>query len=191
MRGYSEVKLKCVDGRTDELDEAIDWYGFDINFSEWRPGEGGVWYSNIRAWEYASINDTDLLVFEDDAKPTSRFPQVIKGLELPPDYDFISLYVPYSDHNAIMPFKLVKSYQEHGMVCMLYSPKGARKMLSMLAEEGLRWPVDIWIFKKEIAGELIGYAPMQFSHRIVTHDFVVPTNIHIDERIPVHQPVDK
>jgi GR25 family glycosyltransferase involved in LPS biosynthesis len=188
MAGFEEVDTGSVNGNNpEELNAAIDRWGFDINFSIWKPGEGGVWYSNINAWGWAAEND-DLMVFEDDAIPLERFSEAINNWTLPVDYDFISLYIPFEPVNAIMPVRFEKCYQQHGIVCMLYSIKGAKKILSLLKEEGLEWPVDIWLFKQHLAGKLKGYAPNPFSHRLINHDFDIATNIHNSDRIEVHQP---
>jgi GR25 family glycosyltransferase involved in LPS biosynthesis len=189
MRGLEEVTMMCVDGSDEEvLNATIDHYGFTAQFDEWRPGEGGVWYSNINVWDWAARKNEHIVVFEDDAVLSDQFGEVVKNIELPPDYDFITWYIPYAQTNTIMPVRLVPTYQEHGMVCMQYSPTGASKIMDMLATEGLEWPVDIWLFKKALAGELNGYSPGQFCRRLVRHDFDIPTSIHENERIAVHKP---
>jgi GR25 family glycosyltransferase involved in LPS biosynthesis len=194
MRGRSEVKTRMVNGKDPaDLNDAIDKWGFKINFNHWRPGEGGVWYSNIYAWEYIANQDDDVIVFEDDALTHPYLRTVIDKVKPPDDYDFVTYYVPYYTGNQIqLPKELVPTYQEHGMVCMRYSPKGARKILELLERDGLRWPVDIWLFKQTFeTNELKGYSPIPMALHLTSVDFKPPSNIHDDDKIEVHHPGEK
>lgn len=190
MSNHEEVFIPCVDGKTKQLDDAIDKYGFDIAFDEWRPGEGGVWYSNINAWSYAAENNTDLMIFEDDAVLSHHFGRIIDRVTLPEEYDFVTFYLPYFQRNQLMPFSLIPAYQQHGNVCVLYSSTGAKKILGMLESEGLEWPVDIWLYKKALSNQLTGFGPHNLAIHIVTVDYEVPSNIHDDDRIEVHKHKD-
>jgi GR25 family glycosyltransferase involved in LPS biosynthesis len=188
MRGreHQEVFIECVDGRNkDQLDKNIERHGFNINFPVWRPGEGGVWYSSINAWKSAWESGEGLLVFEDDAILDAGFADCLSE---PEDVDFITYYLPYRNPHQCRPFRLVPSYQEHGNVCIWYSAQGAYKILDMLGKEGLDWPVDIWLFKKALAGELVGLGPDESSRIIVDVDYAVPSTIQEDERVRVYQP---
>lgn len=186
MSGIEEVFVECVNGKNEsQLSDNVSRHGFQINFSEWRPGEGGVWYSNINAWEYSAKNDTDLLVFEDDAIIQNGFRAALDSINTPELADFITLYIPYRNSTQSKPFTLSAARQEHGNVCILYTAQGSRKILEMLEREGLEWPVDIWLFKKALSNQLRGYGPDLRSKVIVDVDFEVPTNIHDDERVLV------
>lgn len=190
MEGYEEVFVEGVNGRVeDSLNGAIDHYGFKINFNEWRPGEGGVWYSHINAWSYGADNDTDIMVFEDDAVLDKYFRHSVDRLNLPEDWDFVALYYPYWGGHQQNPFSIVPTIQEHGNVCVMYSANGCKKIMKMLDEEGLEWPVDIWLFKKsKFEGTLKGYGADPQARHIVTVDDKPPTTIHEGDRIMVHHP---
>lgn len=184
---FEYVPIEGVDGKTDDLREAIERHQLKINFDRWKPGEGGVWFSNINAWSWGEEHNEDLLVFEDDAILSPDFSDTVNELELPDDWDFVTLYYPYYGSRQIMQFKIAPIHQEHGNVAVLYSAQGMKKIMQMLRDEGLDWPVDIWLFKKaKFEKTLNGYGAHQFSKHIVEHDFDVPTNIHEDDHIPVH-----
>lgn len=189
---YQGVYVDAVDGKTEALNEAIDFYGFDINFDEWKPGEGGVWYSNINAWKRCVELDEDLLVFEDDAILHPNFVRQIQTAGMPESYDFITYYNPHRHNNQTNRLSLATCVQEHGMVAIRYSPRGAARCLEILENEGLEWPVDIWLFKlSKFRGLLEGYGPHHNSRIIVDHNFDIPSNIHGGDRIPVHKPRKK
>lgn len=185
MEGHDYVPIPAVDGR---IPEVLKWHeelnGYKYLMEEWRPGELGLWYSNINAWQYCANSKENLLVFEDDAIPREDFRVTINSTLPPRGFDFASYYTPERNFAQAAPFYFVETEQEHGNICMLYSAKGAAKILDMLSTEGIEYPVDIWVFKKaKFAKELKGYSPRRISKIVVDHDFNLPTNIHNDERI--------
>jgi GR25 family glycosyltransferase involved in LPS biosynthesis len=191
MAGYEEVKTRAVNGKDpDDLNDAIRKWGFDINFEEWKPGEGGVWFSNIFAWEYIANQREDVVVFEDDAILHPDFRRVV-DLPAPKGHDFLTYYQPYRSYPNLLPIRgFVPTFQQHGMVCIRYSPLGARRALNILEAHGIEWPVDIWIFKQAIQFKrLRGYSPKEVAQIVVDVDLeAVPSNIHQDERIAVYKP---
>jgi len=186
MEGHDEVFIECVNGKDPEqLNANIDRYGFTHIDQEWRPGEGGLWYTNINAWQWAVDNNETLLTFEDDAIPLQYFNLGLDEIQSRLGaFDFATLYTPYRTAYQRGMFRLQRARQEHGNVCIAYSPQGAKKILDLLRQDGIKWPVDIWVFKQHIAKRLNGLSPKETSVVIVDHDFDVPTNIHEDERIP-------
>src|SRR6476469_4902620 len=133
MKDHEYVEIECVRGTdAEQLARNVRRYGFKHQDNEWRPGEGGLWYSSINAWSWAVEHDEPLLVFEDDAMPTAEFSTVLASIEPPEGYDFASFYIPFRPPNQNFPFSFRATAQEHGNICILYSPQGARKILALL-----------------------------------------------------------
>jgi hypothetical protein len=151
--------------------------------SSWRPGEAGLWYTNINAWQWSVDNQETLLTFEDDAIPTPFFGEALDALSSLDTFDFASLYIPYRNMGQKMPFMFGPTQQEHGNISLAYSPLGSQKILSLLEQNGMQYPVDIWLYKQGLAGSLRGFTPRLVSRVAVNHDFTLPTNIHEDDRI--------
>ena len=190
MRGFDEVMVECVDGRDPrQLQAAIDRHGFAIRFGTWRPGEGGLWYSDINAWTLCQDLGEPLLVFEDDAIPLPPFRQAVRTTRPPEDFDFASYYVPYRSPGQTSELVFEHVRQEHGTVCMAYSPAGATRILDMLATDGLDAPVDIWLFRHGISNRLRAYGPAMTSRPVVDVDLRTPSLIHLDARVPVTGPL--
>lgn len=185
MVGHEEIFVECVNGKNSEqLQTNIERYGLKHPKGMWRPGEAGLWYTNLNAWTYAAEHDCDLLTFEDDAILVDIFSDVINRNWDFKDADFATFYIPYRKPEfQRFGFRLGNVAQEHGNVCMLYTAKGSKKILDILRWGGLKWPVDIWVYKMAIDGRLKGLGPTITSNVIVEHDFDLPTNIHNDERI--------
>lgn len=185
MSGVEYVHVETVNGKNlDQLKYYEDLYGFKYNVSDWRPGELGLWYSNINAWFEISKMDEPVMVFEDDAIPKIGFKKIVEAVQPPDDFDFATYYTPFRNFAQAGRFQLVETGQEHGNICIMYSPDGASKILDLLDDNGIEWPVDIWLFKQnKFEKTLKGYGPRDISQVIIDHDFNVPTNIHNDERI--------
>jgi GR25 family glycosyltransferase involved in LPS biosynthesis len=189
MSGFEEVGVECVDGKNPEqLQANVDRHGFAIHFDTWRPGEGGLWYSAINAWSLCRDLGEPLLVFEDDALVSPSFGQAVRNAEPPGDFDFATYYVPYRSAAQASEFAFEAVRQEHGTVCIAYSPAGATRILDLLSSEGLDAPIDIWLFRKGLSGRLRGYGPSPTSEVVVDVDLRTPSLIHEDPRVPVTAP---
>lgn len=120
--------------------------------------------------------------------------------DLPSDYDFISLWIPDNqkndylydidfDHegkhvwtnrpwrtNETSKYRLNDSnrvalaFQGYGMVSLMYSPKGAAKLLRLVHETGVTGPVDCWIFQQTHIGAVEGYSCHPHFAHVVRYD---------------------
>jgi hypothetical protein len=185
MAGHEYVPFNAVDGRNPQsLANYEDYFEFKYLMNEWRPGELGLWYSNINIWNWQQYQTDPLLVFEDDALLRPVFREVLDNTPPPKDFDFASYYTPIRNPIQAGRFYFEETINEHGNICMMYSAKGANRILTLLEKEGIEYPVDIWLYKQaKFRKTLKGYSPRHLSHVIIDHDFDVPTNIHEDERI--------
>jgi GR25 family glycosyltransferase involved in LPS biosynthesis len=176
-------------------------------------GEIGVWLSNFDRWQLASGLDEPLIVFEDDAIPDAFFNDKLNELigELPDDWDFVALWVPdnqrqdflydvkYNEngHPAfngyVTPDKSVYRipgasyaalvYQGYGMVSLMYSPSGGRKLVDLARTRGIDTTVDCWIFEEAHKGNLNGYAPRPEQASIVHYDWKAASHVQLTDRI--------
>lgn len=175
-------------------------------------GEMGVWLSNFDRWEMASRMDEPLVVFEDDAIPDAFFMEKLENVvkELPEDWDFVALWVPenqrddflwdvkynHNGHPAHNGWKrpeesyylvpgaayVALAYQGYGMVALMYSPVGGKKLVDLARSRGVDGPVDCWIFEECHKGNLNGYAPRPEQASIVHYDWKAQSHVQHTER---------
>lgn len=175
-------------------------------------GEIGVWLSNYDRWAYVAEMDEPLIVFEDDAVVPPDFAEKLEALmgQLPPDWDFVALWVPENQridylydvrYEQGLPravggmrgpetsiYKVEGSdraalvYQGYGMVSLVYSPEGGRKLVALAREYGITGPVDCWIYEHAHMDELKGYAPRPDYADIVTYDWSAVSHVQLTEK---------
>jgi GR25 family glycosyltransferase involved in LPS biosynthesis len=177
-----------------------------------KAGELGVWLSNYDCWFTAAGMDEPLIVFEDDAIVDTFFWEKLYDVykELPDDWDFVALWVPENQHldfryetvyeNGIPRINRTRGdwetsqydiggryaalvYQGYGMVSLMYSPKGAQKLIQLTKEYGITGPVDCWIYEQAHMGNLNGYAPRPEQASIVYYDWKAESHVQLTERI--------
>lgn len=177
-----------------------------------KAGELGVWLSNFDCWYTAATMDEPLIVFEDDAIADPWFHEKLGWLtdELPEDWDFVSLWVPENQRidfryetnyeNGVPRIERTRGdweksqydiggryaalvYQGYGMVSLMYSPKGAQKLIQLTREYGITGPVDCWIYEQAHIGNLNGYAPRPEQASIVHYDWKAQSHVQLTERI--------
>ena len=73
-------------------------------------------------------------------------------------------------------------YQGYGMVSLMYSPAGGRKLVELSRSTGIYTPVDCWIYQQAHLGNLKGCAPHPFNAGLVTYDWSAQTTVHNSER---------
>lgn len=195
-----EIVMPAVDGGAVDVWDELRKRGIYKNvwFSA-KIGELGVWMSNFDRWELASTMDEPLIVFEDDATPDSSFDRKISDFitELPRDWDFAALWVPeeqrqdylsnviyengVAKRRGVLPpkrslfrvegtLRVARVYQGYGMIALVYSPTGGRRLLELTREYGLTGPVDLWIYEQAHRGNLNGFAPRPEYASIVHYD---------------------
>lgn len=178
-----------------------------------KQGEIGVWFSNFDRWELAGSMEEPLIVFEDDAIPDENFDNKIAELvsELPSEWDFAALWVPDNQRvdylydvaynecgdpihrgwrtpkTSMYRIPLAKAaslvYQGYGMVSLVYSPQGGRKLVELARSRGMETPVDCWIYQEAHKGNLNGFAPLPERADIVHYDWAAASHVQQTERI--------
>lgn len=178
-------------------------------------GEMGVWLSNYDAWKNISEMDSPCIVFEDDAVVDETFWLKFTNFidQLPSDWDFAALWVPenqrvdyrYSlvyNHTGVplifgtLPYeksifqvpgadRAALVYQGYGMVSLVYSPRGAEKLVNYAHSRGITGPVDCWIYEIAHMDEtnVKGYAPRPEYADIVTYDWAATSHVQLTERV--------
>ncbi len=199
---YEEILLPAVNGNIIDVQKELDNRGLSGPWDNAKRGEVGVWLSNFDRWEMAAVMDTPLIVFEDDAMPSTSFNMYMDDImeDLPDNWDFISLWIPdnqkndylydiefdeYGQHvwtnrpwrsNETSKYRVGDSnrvalaFQGYGMVSLMYSPKGAAKLVDQARETGLTGPVDCWIFQQAHKGLLEGYSCHPHFAHVVRYD---------------------
>jgi GR25 family glycosyltransferase involved in LPS biosynthesis len=142
--------------------------------------ECGCWISHYRCIDYAKKNGP-LLVFEDDAVLsndfTARLEEAIK--DLPDDWDFLSLFSE-SEQNILSKSSEINSKHIHKCisqlsmnVAILYSQKGAGKIIKIFNRFGTTYNVDSVIYRASRDGSLNGFIVRPDVQKYVKHgDFL-------------------
>lgn len=206
--GYEEIIVASIDGQAVDLNKLMKAYG--LKWTDWTPtaGEAGVWLSNYLRWYRVTQMNEPLIVFEDDAIIGPAFTGQMEHIlpQLPPKWDFVSLWVPDNqrqdylydltyDENGepiitgrrtnslfdIGQTSIAKVYQGYGMVATMYSPEGGKKLMNLTKKHGIYTPVDCFLMQQAHRGKLNGYAPKPF-HTFVSYDWP-ETQIHNTEKI--------
>lgn len=211
---FEEVRIPTVNAYEvdveDELKKRGLWIAYPGMFSR---GEIGVWLSTYDCWQWASDNEEELVVFEDDAIPSPSFETQLRDLtiELPSDYDFLTLWVPenqivdytydvvYDDEgqpthvgpnkNSITSIynfgsvRLARVYNGYGNVAQLYSPKGGWTLAERVRSTGIYTPVDCFLYQEAHAGRCDGYGPKPNRATLVSYDWAAETTVHLEDRL--------
>jgi len=177
-------------------------------------GEIGCWLSHFDGWRLVVEKDEPMVIFEDDVILAESFSHNLSDFleEVPEDYDFVSLSVPpdqFPDYLWIVRYsvkgepdiigkvfdgkdsqfnygavRMAKAYQTWGLGAVLYSPRGARKLISLAREHGLYTPVDCFLFNQAHLGAVTGYAPKPFFvNQLTTFNINAPTTVQDTEII--------
>jgi len=133
----------------------IDPKGFEGN--GWKPGELGIWASNITAWENFSKSNYDyIILMEDDIVLNKDFnKKLINYLdELPEDWDIFTAYIPptgnirYGKNRKdlyVGKDNVCRVYQSWSCLCYVVSKAGAKKLLKEI-KNPVSSPIDHYLF---------------------------------------------
>ena len=133
----------------------IDPKGFEGN--GWKPGELGIWASNITAWQNFLKSKHDyVILMEDDIVLNKDFNKRLVGYldELPEDWDIFTAYIPptgnvrYGKNRKdlyIGKENVCKVYQSWSCLCYVVSKSGAKKLLEEI-KNPVSSPIDHYLF---------------------------------------------
>jgi GR25 family glycosyltransferase involved in LPS biosynthesis len=192
LDGYRFHAMEYFKSTADNYQQFYQNRNININ---WKPehsfnreepllGEFGICGSQILALEYMVENNIpEMIVFEDDVQLTDKFLDYLNLAykDLPDDYDFLadSTVFPnqrFFDHHPT-PFMIESDYicrsdlQNAHLGFMLYSLKGAKKILALLKEDGFFAPIDTMLFYQSRHRKLEGYTTFFFNRLISDKDF--------------------
>lgn len=154
------------------------WSPYDGRSTGPLPGEYGVWVSNLNIWEYIENNDIDdMLVLEDDVYLLDNAESIIDTAikELPENWDFLSLYYFEGHNQETEDSDIGKEYihksinQPSGNQAMVYSKRGASKILKLVRRFGIDYTVDCFVYKKAQMGFLNGYSIKPGKYKVLDH----------------------
>lgn len=186
MQDFKEINVESVDGNKKNTNLLLK--NLSLSTSKWnwagkpRPGEIGVWLSNINIFNKIINDDIEnLLVFEDDAILSDNFVEKLNELilEIPQDYDFLSLVFPssskiYYKKDADLSLKNICSakYNHFCIIAMLWSKNGAKKMIESINKTNITYPIDLYIYDYLLKQNMInGYSIKPEINQIVFHDW--------------------
>lgn len=154
------------------------WKPYDGRTLDPLPGEYGIWISTINVLKYIVNNKIDnMLVLEDDVLLQQDF--VLKFnehiSELPDNFDFLSLYY-FDGHNKIseqtdIGLKNIHlSYNQYsGGQAILYSFRGAKKLLKCIYRKGIEYTSDCFIFRQSLEKMINGYSTKHPNDYFLNH----------------------
>lgn len=175
-------------------------------------GEVGIWLSNFDRWQQAAecgpliVFEDDAIIHDDF---TDRFEDFMA--EVPDDWDFAALWVPENQrqdylYNIIYNTKswepqflgfttaeksiyripgatyAALAYQGYGMVALVYSQNGGKRLVERARATGMYGPVDCWIYEQAKMGFLKGFAPRPECADIVHYDWAAESHVQLTER---------
>lgn len=143
------------------------WSPYDGRQTSPLPGELGIWVSTLNCWQYMVDNNIEtLLMLEDDISLNKNFVKNLKLClkDLPKNFDFLSLFY-FEDQNKLTEDTDIKSKYIHRASnqysagqAIMYSLKGAKKMLKLIRRKGLEYTADCFIFEQARLGFVNGYS---------------------------------
>lgn len=215
LANWDEIVIPCVDGSN--LDNLTEGKKQFRNDHAWfgKPGEYGVWLSQINAWKTIIDYGRPVLVLEDDAILTPHFEETFDHYmsQVPDDFGLFTVFVPenqYGDYNyeytcdenghfigaaqghpsgapsIVLPGKdICRAYQGYGCVANYISPLGAAALLDYALDRGIDTPVDCFIFEAYRAKKLDAYSFRPGFPRLADVDWSAPSTIQYQERIVI------
>lgn len=133
----------------------IDPKGFEG--TGWKPGELGIWASNLTAWENFVESDYEyIILMEDDIVLGKDFNKKLINYidELPNDWDVFTAFIPSSGNVRYGKNKkelfigkenVCKVYQSWSCLCYVVSKSGAKKLLNEI-KKPVSSPIDHYLF---------------------------------------------
>ena len=132
----------------DNKDFRLGWQGFKL-------GEIGNFGSHYMTWKYLINSSLDnILVFEDDALIKDNFlsDYYLAMKNVPQDFDVLSIYIDPNQYDRFNQSDYVneyiaKGYQDWSTLCYVVSRQGAQKLVKYVADNGMDYPTDWFIFR--------------------------------------------
>jgi GR25 family glycosyltransferase involved in LPS biosynthesis len=169
-------------------DRGLRFADFWLNL-QWKRGDIGGFISHFNTWKWCVENVEPLLIFEDDAIIPDGFLKNIESLmtEVPKDWGVVSwcvndygqgfynkkvYYDKFGQHHKNRPLhkneknlydygaeRMTRAYQSWTLTSALYSPLGAKALVSTAQDMGLHMNADAFVFHRAHCGDFDAYAP--------------------------------
>jgi GR25 family glycosyltransferase involved in LPS biosynthesis len=162
----------------------ISWNPFDGRKTPPLNPEIGEWVSHLNILDYIHKNKIKyLVVLEDDAILLENFQEtVLSAIKESKGFDFISLYFHNADNkkpinvDAKMNF-LEKTNMQHAYIQgLVYSFRGAHKILKFLEKAPIEYTIDCTLFEWSRKRVLEGYR-LKEEFCVILHDESAPSEI--------------
>lgn len=205
---YPETfSIQVINGTTDKelIKKELKRFKIPYIWDGAKYGELGIWLTILNICVYSIKTNKTILTFEDDAIVESsdigdKLDSLLK--ECPEDMDLFSVLVPINQmihaymewvdkegglgmrHPDIAPSydigkpRVCRAYQGFSFVSVIYTPRGAARLLNLVRRYGLTGPVDTWAFEQHEQRLLNIYTPKPSEANMVTIDGATETTIH-------------
>ena len=150
----------------------------------------GVWASNWLAYKnFLNSNKDVMFIFEDDIVLSKNFQTIANFYmqELPPIWDFFSLFVPddslfayNQEQHDIYEDNICRSYQQWSCAGYAVSRRGAEKALNDVETRGITAPIDWYIFNFRMKAE---QDQMRFATYTLKPDKYRPVNFLLEAAV--------
>lgn len=182
--------IKFFDGNKEKAWDVINhlgirqdvWAPYDGRSFPPLPGELGIWVSTINIFQYILSNNLDLLlVLEDDVFLHEDFVQRMNEClsDVPSTFDFLALHW-FDGHNWVSEQTEIGSrfiHRSHNQFsagqAIIYSKKGAGKLLSAVKRIGIESTSDCFIFRQSLIGSVDGYSVKPENGKLLDHDNIL------------------
>lgn len=204
LKNFDYVDIEYFDGINGNAWDVLNhrrihlnvWQPYDGRSTPPLPGEYGVWLSTILFLEYVVNNKIDMVILlEDDITLQENFIESLSLCikDLPDTFDFLSLYYFDGQNELTDKTKIGSDYihlshnQYSAGQAMLYSLKGAKKILKLVNRKGIEYTSDCFIFHQASLGLLDGYSIVPNSLSFLKHDnkkiksLIDPDNVRLTE----------
>ena len=127
--------FSAIDGKTNQLEYHLENKKISTNFKKCRRGQLACLLSHLEVWKYMIDNDIpELIILEDDSVVHKDFYNKLEKIydELPPDYEFLYLFVHDKSKNKIKSNKynyIHKGFTTFGTVAYLITLNFVKKIL--------------------------------------------------------------
>jgi GR25 family glycosyltransferase involved in LPS biosynthesis len=171
------------------------WSPYYAKRGEPLSGEIGIFTSLAIVYDFIEQNNLEhILVLEDDAQLSDNFVNLLNLAlrDTPKDFDFLCLYSNSHENQVVTDrTNINKKYihkaknQGSGILGMVYSLNGAKKLLKLMKLKGTESTIDDFIFQQVRLNLINGYIIKPDFPKMMEHSGNIESTIDPDKIRPV------
>lgn len=191
IMGHDPVEIKSINAFDNNQLDSFYKENPIFKFEYLKTGEVGCFASHFEAWKKLINSDMDnILIFEDDIIIYEDFfdKYNIALSNTPDNWDVISLYVDSNQYerfnqkdyaNDHINHYISRAYQDWSTLCYIISKNGAKKFIKFIEKNGIKQPVDWFIFRNGHEGHFNVYTFTPNIKPPIAIDTNYVTEIHL------------